>query len=373
MGITRIGNVTGLDFIGIPVTIAVRPNSKSIAVSTGKGVNLEQAIASAVMEAAESFHGEHLEERFRRTSRQELTREGDVADPKQLCGSGTPFDDTTVIPWIEGRGLISGRPCWVPAEIVYTDCTLPPPPGTGHFLLGSNGLASGNHPHEALIAGICEVVERDAVALWHARGLRARARMRLDLDSVDDPTCRALLETYAAAEITPRVWNVTSDIEVAAFLCDIPALPDSPVPGMRRARGAGCHPDRGVALTRALTEAAQSRLNLIVGVRDDIKRADYVQSDAARIGAALLDVQLQGVVPNDFHGVPTFAGDDLAADLRAVLERLRTAGIEQIIAVDLTRSDLAIPVVRVVIPGLEWDGNHPGYSPGPRALAAAAA
>ena len=49
------------------------------------------------------------------------------------------------------------------------------------------------------------------------------------------------------------------------------------------------------------------------------------------------------------------------------LERLRAIGIERVVAVDLTRPDFGIPVVKVVIPGLEWDRNHPSYAAGPRA------
>src|SRR5438132_13617410 len=56
MGITRLGNITGLDHIGIPV--AVRPNSRSVSVSQGKGLELPQAVASALMEAREGFHAE---------------------------------------------------------------------------------------------------------------------------------------------------------------------------------------------------------------------------------------------------------------------------------------------------------------------------
>ena len=59
--------------------------------------------------------------------------------------------------------------------------------------------------------------------------------------------------------------------------------------------------------------------------------------------------------------------DDLACDLEWELEQLRSAGIERVVAVDLTRSDVGIPVVRVVIPGLEWDCTHPDYTPGARA------
>src|SRR5215470_16618299 len=59
-GITRLGNITGLDRIGIPVAVAVRPNSRSVSVSQGKGLELPQAMASALMEACEGFHAEEI-------------------------------------------------------------------------------------------------------------------------------------------------------------------------------------------------------------------------------------------------------------------------------------------------------------------------
>lgn len=59
MGITRIANITGLDKIGIPVAICVRPNAKHLSVSQGKGVTWEIARISAAMESIESFHAEN--------------------------------------------------------------------------------------------------------------------------------------------------------------------------------------------------------------------------------------------------------------------------------------------------------------------------
>jgi ribosomal protein S12 methylthiotransferase accessory factor len=41
--------------------------------------------------------------------------------------------------------------------------------------------------------------------------------------------------------------------------------------------------------------------------------------------------------------------------------------VERVLAVDLTRPEFGIPVVRLVIPGLEWDPHHPNYRPGRRA------
>ena len=61
VGITRLANVTGLDRIGIPVVQAVRPNSRSLSVSQGKGVDMDSAKASAMMEAFELWHAERIE------------------------------------------------------------------------------------------------------------------------------------------------------------------------------------------------------------------------------------------------------------------------------------------------------------------------
>ena len=48
MGITRVANVTGLDFVGVPVVMVTRPNSRSLAVSQGKGLDLDTAKASGL-------------------------------------------------------------------------------------------------------------------------------------------------------------------------------------------------------------------------------------------------------------------------------------------------------------------------------------
>ena len=364
MGITRLGNITGLDRIGIPVAVAVRPNSRSVSVSQGKGLELPQAMASALMEACEGFHAEEIGP-VRRLSYRQLAANDTVVDPAGLCAGGRRFDERAAISWIEGYDLLRREPCWVPAEIVHTDYAVRRP--DGYFLAGSNGLASGNHPVEAINAALYELVERDAVALWIARPLRRRAGCLLDLASVDDPDCQALLAKYAAAEIAVRVWNVTTDIGIAAFLCEIRDMSAGDPQRLRRFHGSGCHADRGVALSRALTEAAQTRLTYIAGIRDDLSPAEYEEAPEAEIGDALLDALARESAPVRFNEIPSFAADDLTEDLQWALSRLRAVGIARAVAVDLTRPEFAIPVVRLVIPGLEWDPHHPNYQPGPRA------
>jgi YcaO-like protein with predicted kinase domain len=369
MGITRLGNVTGLDRIGIPVAIAVRPNSRSVSVSQGKGLDLTQAMASALMEATEGFHAEEVEERRCATYRKLAANGTVVVDPLTLCTTGQPFDVDAMIPWLEGFDLLQQEACWVPAEIVHTDYTQPL---DGYFLAGSNGLASGNHLVEAISSAICELVERDAVAVWSASGIRARAERALNIASVDDPACRALLAKYDKAGMAVRLWDVTTDIGIAAFLCDIQDLSAGEPGRLRHFHGAGCHPDRAIALVRALTEAAQTRLTYITGIRDDLLPPEYEEPPTAEIADALLDALCQEIDLNSFREAPAFAADDLGQDLRWELERLRSVGIKRVVAIDLTRQDFGIPVVRVVIPGLEGDVRHPRYVPGPRVRVAAA-
>ena len=107
------------------------------------------------------------------------------------------------------------------------------------------------------------------------------------------------------------------------------------------------------------------------GIRDDLLPAEYEEPPNADIVDALLDALRGETAPASLDHVPSFAADDLVEDLYWELRRLRSAGIERVVAVDLTRSDFEVPVVRIVIPGLEGDIRHPHYTPGKRARLAA--
>ena len=364
MGVTRLGDITGLDRIGIPVAVAVRPNSRSVSVSQGKGLELPQAMASALMEAAEGFHAEEIGP-CRRAGYLDLAAKQTVVDPASLSAGIRPFEPGASIDWIAGYDLLRRGPCWVPGEIVHTDYTSEP---DWFFLCGSNGLASGNHLIEAINAALYELVERDAVACWIASPIERRASRTVDLGSIDDPDCHTLLDKYAAARIAVRVWDVTTDIGIAAFLCEIRDLSSGDPRQLRRFHGSGCHADRGIALARALTEAAQTRLTYIAGIRDDLSAAEYQEPEGSEIADALMDALARESGLLRFGEAPSFAAEDLAEDLRWALGRLRAVGVEQAIAVDLTRPEFGIPVVRLVVPGLEWDPHHPNYRPGARAL-----
>ena len=341
LGITRVADITGLDVIGLPVVTVSRPNSRSVAVSLGKGLDLAAAQASGVMESAEAFMAERITQSLLLASVNDLRSTHHLVDVDLLPRTANSlYHPDLPILWIEGRELFEGTPRWVPYEMVHTAYTLPTPNGTGCFLATSNGLASGNHLLEAISHGICETVERDAATLHSVRAPGETASRRIDPKTVDDPDCREALDRFDRAGVSVVIWDMTTDIGIPAFTCLIAEGTEE---------GMGCHPDRNVALLRALTEAAQCRLGSISGSRDEPPPWD--QRNQAPDPGPPADVAGEAV--RAFTAVPTFAGDSLEADVSWELDGLRTAGLSEVVVVDLTREEFGIPVVRVIIPGLE--------------------
>jgi ribosomal protein S12 methylthiotransferase accessory factor len=369
LGVTRVANVTGLDRLGLPVVTVYRPNARSLAVSQGKGLDLAAAKASALMEAVETFHAEHLTLPLRMGSVAELARELPLVEvsslPKAELGR---FDPHLKVIWIEGRNWSDGASVWLPLETVSADYTLPLPPGSGCFAASTNGLASGNTLTEALCHGLCEVIERDAVTLWKLAGERSRRQRSVDLRSIDSPDCNQVLELCQHAGLEVRVWDVTSDLGVAAYCC---LLAGDDNDWADPEFGAGCHPTREIALLRALTEAAQARATFIAGNRDDLAAALYAPAarKQRRAYCKRLIASHPGVRP--YADTPTLDSEVIEDDVDWLLKRLRAVALTQCVVVDLSRAALGIPVVRVVVPGLEGPYGHEqtDYVPGARARA----
>ena len=134
------------------------------------------------------------------------------------------------------------------------------------------------------------------------------------------------------------------------------------------AAGMGCHPSRTIALLRALTEAAQERVALIAATRDDLFRDRYQRArslDAQRRDRAVIGAP----GTRDFRAAPTLEAPTFDDDVAWEFERLRAVGIREVIAIDLTRREFRVPVVYVVVPGLEGPSWVDQYVPGPRARA----
>lgn len=372
MGITRVGMLTGLDRIGLPVAMAVRPNGRALAVAQGKGVTSAAAKVSAIMEAAEAFHAEAVTGPLRRAAFRELS---DAVDPLKLPRAA--FADASDpaaarFLWIAGTDLGSGCERWVPYELIHADYTVPAAE-PARFQATTSGLAAGNVEVEAQLHALYEAIERDAIACWREGGGPGSAGRALDLAATGDDEIAALLDRITAAEIDVAAWDVTSDIGIATVIALL--LPKGTgADAVEAELGSGCHLDPDVALSRALTEAAQTRLTRISGARDDFEPRSYGSEVRRRRRVEArewLALARRRPVPwAAFRdGLRRHPSEDLDADLGTVLAGLNAAGFDEVVWVDLARPDIGLPVGRIVVPGLEGPWLPGLYTPGERARA----
>ena len=127
--------------------------------------------------------------------------------------------------------------------------------------------------------------------------------------------------------------------------------------------------EREIALMRALTEAVQVRTTYISGARDDLQPRDYAPEVLARRAWQAGRLRDAHRPVRDFARVPQHLAASFPEDLDWLLSRLCAVGLDEAIAVDLSRPELGLAVVRVAVPGLEGPDDHPDYRPGPRARA----
>jgi len=373
-GITRLANITGLDSIGLPVWQAIRPNSRSLAVAQGKGADDTSAKVSAIMESLESFHAENAAcDEVKIAAYAMLNKIALVADPTRLpLSQQNRFHPDAVLPWARGEVFASGgERIYVPFELVHANFTVPRIPFSGAFTPSTNGLCAGNTREEALLHGVCELIERDAEALWRIGGEETKTATRVDVATISPTTntkAHDYIDLFRRAGLELLIWDLTSDIGVACFsvvVFDLESDPDlNPRPA---AEGSGCHPDREIALCRALAEAAQGRLTSIAGSRDDFSTARY-EVFQSRESLAAWRREVSAPSPRGFMEVPHHPG----AGLDLVVQRLAAKDITQIVSVDLSQKELLdgkLVFLRVLVPGLEGSIASPSYTPGARALA----
>jgi ribosomal protein S12 methylthiotransferase accessory factor len=250
----------------------------------------------------------------------------------------------------------------VPLDAVTLNWVGAPERGTELFR-STNGLASGNHLLEAVVHATCEIIERDAEALWR---LGTSDLRQLDLASLKDGYCREVIDRVARAGVMTVAWDLTTDVGIPVYGAAVLERPD---PAQMRAMGVhygfGCHLAPEIALSRALTEAVQTRLTYISGSRDDMFRHDYQRNRDPELLAAIFEEVTSTPSTTRLDERASLAGESFEDDVRRLLAAVQAVGVRQVVVVDLRRSDIGLPVVKVVVPGLEGPGGH---LPGKRAL-----
>ena len=347
MGITRIARVTGLDHVGIPVSMAVRPLSRNLSVSQGKGYTAELADVSAVMESIEFHHAETPPPAALVGTYRDLAKDHPLIDPRRFVAGWFPRSNTEpALGWVKAENLVDGSEAYIPRALVNFDQTTHGSECSRLFV-STNGLASGNTLAEATCHSLYELIERDAAAAWEQCSDADKEPAEISVASIGGPV-RWLLDRLLAADLRVRIWDATSRLGVPTFICHTRGRTE--LRGLGTFLGMGTHHARDVALSRAVTEAAQSRITVIAGSRDDNFPEEYQRQ------ALTADYQLpeEPAAAKPWAQVPsaplheTF--DDNVADL---VERITQAGHAPVLRVDHTKPDLQIPVVHCFVPGMQ--------------------
>jgi len=362
LGIVRLAETTGLDRIGIPVWMAVRPNSKTLAVSQGKGITTAHARASAVMEAAEIAIAENIPLASINATRQDLLHAGKaVFDGRMLVmkGADEPASDT-IDEWLEGYDLLKKSKVFVPRELVSLDFTSARK--SRHYCQSTDGLASGNCLLEAVIHGLCERVERDATELWRFKRDGAVHAQCVDPAVFLDAGISWLAERITQAGFLLRLFDIRSDIDLPVFMATInPIARKGTYLHFDLAAGYGCHLSPRVAAMRAITEAAQTRITNISGARDDFDPSEYAQRLAPDLGVYI------NAEPRA-HWRFDEPAPSQRARLDTYLDPLRRRGIGSVIVVPLGGEECGMSVCRVLINELESPAGIRKHRFGGRAL-----
>ena len=166
-----------------------------------------------------------------------------------------------------------------------------------------------------------------------------------------DPTLTAMQDKFAKAQVEVRVRDITSDIGIPtmAAVADDVLLKDP----LLLTIGIGTHTSARIAVMRALTEVAQSRLTQIHGAREDTTIAEMRKKMGYERTKRINGYWFKDRGTVDYGQVSSSDTDDFKTDIENVIAALKKQGLNRVIVVDLTREEIGVPVVRVIVPGLE--------------------
>jgi len=356
IGVTRIADITNLDRLGIPVFSAIRPSAAKGAISiySGKGSTEQRARISAIMESFERCLAERpglnaniasnisapaLVESYA-TARENHN----VLDPKELL-LPQAYIPQSLMEWVGAYDLMNKEEIFVSANAVYHPYDAPGQ-CQKFFPSNTNGLASGNVLEEAILHGLLEVIERDSISTAQF----SRSLGKEIVLTEEDGYLYELAGKFKGAGIELKVWLVPSDTGIPTVIAatDDVKLKDPALLVM----GAGSHLKPEIAVARAITEAAQSRVVQIQGAREDTDREGFIRSVGYDRMKRLNWFWFEEGEKISLSDVQDLSGKSPAENIDVILEKLKGIA-ERVLVIDLSREEVPVPVVRVIIPGFE--------------------
>lgn len=347
--------------------------------SSGKGRTDAQARTSALCEALERYSGVYRGDEPRITgslaglgelaldprdamlysASQYENREAWLARNSRFQVVPLPFREDAMLEWTPLWSLTRGRQRYLPTSYLYYN--YPSRPEQFYCWADSNGCAAGTTLEDAMLQGLLELVERDAVAIWWYNRLRYRA---IDLDAYDDGYISEMRAFYYSQSRDFWVLNITSDLGIPAFVA-ISRRFRGPTEDIMM--GFGAHLDTRIAINRAMTELNQF-IPALLGTNPD-GTTHYALGDVDALNwwqNATIDNQpyllpAEGSAPfRPDEAVPMPEGG-VGTLLRGLVDKLEGRGHE-VLMLDQTRPDVGLPVVKMVVPGLRhfWARFAPG-------------
>jgi ribosomal protein S12 methylthiotransferase accessory factor len=348
----------------------------------------EAAEAAAIGEALERYSASFVPaERLVVSSAAELPGAVDperfaLFDDSQFAAPGFPFRQfrrDTVVSWVEGFSLPGGEPAFLPAQLVFMPWRLR---AAGEEQIGhttSSGLACAPTLEEAVLTGLLEQVERDAVMLaWYNR---------LSLPLLDWSGDDELVQLDRRYFAPTRLRYSAVDLSIFVGIPTVLGVVHGP-PGALGALGIGAAsaPTVVAAWRKALAEA----FSVQRWVRDRaFEEPEELDRAAAQIrtfdahtmfyarpsraaSAAFLDSSPER---RDTRGVAPLEGSNVLERIEAVCRRLDRRGVSAF-AVDVTSPDVrgaGLSVVHAIAPELcQLDVVHRARFLGSRRLYEAA-
>ena len=308
--------------------------------ATGSGETLEAAATACLGEAADLLS--------------QFERDGDVvsrmrADELSRCldlgwmaeGLGSVGGSVDCVGAVDAR---SGRVTPMPADVCLRRATsrrILNPVGAL-----SSGVAAASDQEGAALRAVLELCERDALAMWWMFGQKARRLSREEVASEEGLSLVSRLRQGASDRVT-RLLDITTDLAVPTI-----AAISTNVDGVEFACGAAARLDAAEAARAAVLELCQMELSAPVALMKLAEGGDGALNDADRRHLRRAAASVLERLPLDDGDPEPSEAPNPPRDLAELIERLHEGGV-RVYLLDLSRTDLGVPVVRAVAPELQ--------------------
>ena len=285
----------------------------------------------------------------------------ELADPQ--CGL-IPSDPRIPLRWVRGWSLTRGREVFVPAVLVYLKLPVRSP--SERFInMVSTGTAAHSDLREAVLGGLLEVVERDAIALTWLQRLRL-PEVVVDPDALG-PEAAEYHRVGTSTELTVHLRDATTDYGIPILYAVQTSEVDTE---LAQVVAATCDLDPQRALAKIHRELVSLRIALRSHARSP-RAKEVTGQDMTVVGGALADAApsmrhvfdflLEGPRPArrladvgrlELRSTREPSAGSAADPLARVVSALERAGSEAVV-VDITTDEarqVGMHVVKALVP-----------------------